>query len=229
MAGPGRGIGNAGARGGLSGLGWGDKPVKLYDTPRAANPRRVRIFLAEKDVVIETVPVDIMAGEHLQEPFARLNPLKRLPVLVLDDGTVIAESVAICRYFEETHPDPPLFGRDPKEKALVEMWQRHVEFGLLVPAMHAFRHIHPAMRELEVPQIPEWGEANKEKILSFLAYLDQQLGHGDYVVGDSYTIADITALVGIDNLKLAKVRVPDELVRLKKWYDRVCSRPSAVL
>jgi len=203
--------------------------VKLYDSPRAANPRRVRIFLAEKDIVIETVPVDIMAGEHLEDAFTRLNPLQRLPVLVLDDGTVIAESVAICRYFEETHPDPPLFGRTPKEKALIEMWQRHVEFGLLIPAQHAFRHIHPAMRDLEVPQVPDWGEANKSKILSFLTILEHQLCHDEFVVGDSYSIADITALVGMDSLKLAKVRVPDELERLKKWYDRVSSRASTVL
>tara|TARA_R110002020_G_scaffold266483_4_gene481361 strand:- start:761 stop:1372 length:612 start_codon:yes stop_codon:yes gene_type:complete len=203
--------------------------VKLYDSPRAANPRRVRIFLAEKDIVIETVPVDIMAGQHLEDSFTRLNPLQRLPVLVLDDGTAIAESVAICRYFEETHPDPPLFGRDPKEKALIEMWQRHVEFGLLVPAQHAFRHIHPAMRELEVPQVPDWGEANKSKILSFLNILERQLCHDEFVVGDTYSIADITALVGMDSLKLAKVRVPDELERLKKWYDRVSSRASTVL
>lgn len=203
--------------------------MKLYDSPRAANPRRVRIFLAEKDIVIETVPVDIMAGQHLEDSFTRLNPLQRLPVLVLDDGTAIAESVAICRYFEETHPDPPLFGRDPKEKALIEMWQRHVEFGLLVPAQHAFRHIHPAMRELEVPQVPDWGEANKSKILSFLNILERQLCHDEFVVGDTYSIADITALVGMDSLKLAKVRVPDELERLKKWYDRVSSRASTVL
>lgn len=203
--------------------------MKLYDSPRAANPRRVRIFLAEKDVVIETVPVDIMAGEHLEDAFTRLNPLQRLPVLVLDDGTVIAESVAICRYFEETHPDPPLFGRDPKEKALVEMWQRHVEFGLLIPAQQAFRHTHPAMRELEVPQVPDWGEANKSKILTFLSILERQLCHDEFVVGDTYSIADITALVGIDSLKLAKVRVPDDLERLKKWYDRVSSRASTVL
>jgi len=203
--------------------------MKLYDSPRAANPRRVRIFLAEKDVVIETEPVDIMAGQHLEDAFTRLNPLQRLPVLVLDDGTVIAESVAICRYFEETHPDPPLFGRDPKEKALIEMWQRHVEFGLLIPAQHAFRHTHPAMRELEVPQVPDWGEANRSKILSFLNLLERQLCHDEFVVGDSYSIADITALVGIDSMKLAKVRVPDELERLKKWYDRVSSRASTVL
>ena len=109
------------------------------------------------------------------------------------------------------------------------MWQRHVEFGLLVPAQHAFRHIHPAMRELEVPQVPDWGEANKSKILSFLNILERQLCHDEFVVGDTYSIADITALVGMDSLKLAKVRVPDELERLKKWYDRVSSRASTVL
>ncbi|MEW5422438.1 glutathione S-transferase family protein [Amorphus sp. 3PC139-8] len=203
--------------------------MKLYDAPRAANPRRVRIFLAEKDVVIETVPVDIMAKEHLDQPFARINPMRRLPVLVLDDGTAISESVAICRYFEETHPEPPLFGRDPKEKALVEMWQRRIEFGLLFPAQYAFRHIHPAMRELEVPQVPEWGEANKAKIFSFLAFLEGEVDGNGYVVGDAFSIADITLLVAIDTLKLSKIRIPDDFARLKKWHDRIASRPSAVL
>ncbi|MDQ0316989.1 glutathione S-transferase family protein [Amorphus orientalis] len=203
--------------------------MKLYDAPRAANPRRVRIFLAEKDVVIDTEPVDIMSKQHLEEPFARLNPLRRLPVLVLDDGTVITESIAICRYFEEVHPDPPLFGRDPKEKALVEMWQRRVEFGLLFPSQFAFRHTHPAMRELEVPQIPEWGEANKPKIMSFLGFLDREMSADGYVVGDAFSIADITALVAIDSLKLSKIRIPEDLTRLKSWYDRVSSRPCVVL
>lgn len=203
--------------------------MKLYDAPRAANPRRVRIFLAEKDVVIETVPVDIMSKEHLEEPFSRINPMRRLPVLVLDDGTAISESVAICRYFEETHPEPRLFGRDPKEKALVEMWQRRIEFGLLFPSQYAFRHTHPAMRELEVPQVPEWGEANKEKILSYLGFMEGVVDGNGYVVGDAFSIADITLLVAVDNLKLNKIRIPDDFTNLKKWHDRISSRPSAVL
>ncbi len=128
--------------------------MKLYDGGRAPNPRRVRIFLAEKGVEVELVPVDMGALGHKSGELTALNPLQRLPVLVLDDGTVLTETIAICRYLEELHPDPPLFGTTPLERAQVEMWQRRVEFGLLYTVATAFRHTHPAMVEWEVPQVP---------------------------------------------------------------------------
>src|SRR5215212_11953975 len=158
--------------------------MKLYEEPRAPNPRRVRIFLAEKGISVPRVSININKMEHKTPEFAALNPLQRTPALELDDGTVIAESVAICRYFEEVQPDPPLFGVGALEKALVEMWQRRIEFGLLGAVAAAFRHLHPAMAEMEVPQMPEWGEANKAKAIAFLRILDAHLAGSRFVRGE---------------------------------------------
>ena len=131
--------------------------MKLYDGGRAPNPRRVRIFLAEKGIEVPIVPVDMGALEHKSETLTRLNPLQRLPVLELDDGTVLTETVAICRYFEALHPEPALFGKGALGMAQVEMWQRRVEMHLFFPVAQAFRHLHPAMKDWEAPQVGEWG------------------------------------------------------------------------
>jgi glutathione S-transferase len=201
--------------------------MKLYDSGRAPNPRRVRIFLAEKGVSVPAEQVDLAAMEHKSEAFTSLNPLQRVPVLALDDGTVISESVAICRYFERLRPEPPLFGRGPKEEALVEMWNRRVELNLLTAVSNVFRHSHPAMKDLEVPQVADWAEANKPRVLEFLAILDAELQDQLYVVGDHYTIADITGLVAIDFMKPARLAVPEELVNVRRWHGQVSARPSA--
>src|SRR3954451_8396479 len=142
--------------------------MQLYEDPSAPNPRRVRIYLAEKGISVPRVAMDINKGEHKTPEFTALNPMQRTPALLLDDGTVITESIAICRYFEEAQPDPPLFGVGPVGKALVEMWQRRIEFGLLLTVAAAFRHLHPAMVEMEAPQVAAWGEANKPRALEFL-------------------------------------------------------------
>ena len=154
--------------------------MKLYDGGRAPNPRRVTVFLAEKGIEVEKVPVDMGQLGHKSEEVTKLNPLQRLPVLVLDDGTAISETVAICRYFEELHPEPPLMGTDAKDKAIVEMWNRRMELIFLSAVANAFRHTHPAMKEWEVPQLPEWGEINRPKALAFLEMLDKELAdrHG---------------------------------------------------
>ncbi|MCT8989356.1 glutathione S-transferase [Chelativorans sp. SCAU2101] len=201
--------------------------MKLYDGGRAPNPRRVRIFLAEKGVSVPLVPVDMGNLEHRGETITRLNPLQRLPVLELDDGTVIAESVAICRYFEALHPEPALFGRGALSTACVEMWQRRVEFGLFMAVAAAFRHLHPAMKTWEVPQIPEWGEANKVKALEFLAFLDRELAGRPFIAGDHFTIADITGLVAVQFMKPAHIELPQDLDHVRRWYDEVAARPSA--
>ena len=201
--------------------------MKLYDGGRAPNPRRVRIFLAEKGISVPLVPVDMGANEHRGEEVASRNPLRRLPVLELDDGTVLCELVAICRYFEETNPDPALFGRGALGKAKVEMWQRRMEFNLYVPVSHAFRHIHPAMKEWEVPQVPEWGEANKPKALDFLVLLDAELALREFAAGDDFSIADITGLVAIDFMKPARITVPAELTNVVRWHRALAARPSA--
>ena len=139
--------------------------MKLYDGGKAPNPRRVRIFLAEKGLPLpELVAVDLGKAENLGPAFSAKNPWQRVPVLELDDGTLISESVAICRYFEELHPEPALFGRGARERALVEMWQRRLEFGVYLAEQAVFRHLHPAMAQAEVPQIAAWGEANKPKV-----------------------------------------------------------------
>ncbi len=201
--------------------------MKLYDGGRAPNPRRVRIFLAEKGIDVPLETVDMAAMGHKSDLVSERNPLQRLPFLELDDGTIIAESVAICRYFEELHPEPALFGTGAVERALVEMWQRRMEFHFLLPVAQAFRHIHPAMKEWEVPQVAEWGEANKPKAVDFLLLLDSHLANSHFIAGDRYSIADITGLVAIDFMKPARIEVPDELANVKRWFSEVSARPSA--
>ncbi len=201
--------------------------MKLYDGGRAPNPRRVTVFLAEKGIEVEKVPVDMGQLGHKSEAVTRLNPLQRLPVLELDDGTAISETVAICRYFEELHPEPPLMGTDAKDKAIVEMWNRRVELIFLGAVANAFRHTHPAMKEWEVPQLPEWGEVNRPKALKFLEMLDTELADREFIAGDRYTIADITGMIGMDFMKPAKIERPEHLSNVMRWYQAASSRPSA--
>src|SRR3954468_3289132 len=201
--------------------------MKLFDGGRAPNPRRVRVFLAEKGIEVPLVPIDMAALEHKSEVVSSRNPLMRLPVLELDDGTILTESVAICRYFEELHPEPTLFGRGALGKALVEMWQRRMELNLLVCVAAAFRHIHPAMKEWEVPQVPEWGEVNKPKAIDFLRLLDHELAGREFAAGDRYSIADITGMIAIDFMKPARITVPEELLNVRRWHKALSERPSA--
>ena len=201
--------------------------MKLYDGGRAPNPRRVRVFLAEKGVTIPTEQVDLGALAHKAPAFTTINPLQRVPALVLDDGTILTESIAICRYIEALHPEPPLFGTGAKEAAIVEMWQRRVELHLLFPVAHVFRNSHPAMKEMEVPQVQAWAEANKPRVLEFLTLLDGELKGRRYIAGDRYSVADITGLVSIDFMKPAKLAVPETLGDLKRWHAEVSARPSA--
>jgi glutathione S-transferase len=201
--------------------------MKLYDGGRAPNPRRTRIFLAEKGVTLPMEQIDLGAMQHRSPAYAAINPIQRVPALVLDDGTVISESIAICRYFEELSPDPPLFGRGALEVARIEMWNRRLELHFLFPVSQVFRNSHPAMKEMEVPQVPAWAEANKPRIAEFIALLDRELADRPFVAGDRYTVADITGLVTVDFMKPAKLSVPDELKHLKRWHADVSARPSA--
>jgi glutathione S-transferase len=201
--------------------------MKLYDSGQAPNPRRVRIFLAEKGISVPAEQVDLGARQHKSPAFTALNPLQRVPVLELDDGTIITESIAICRYFEGLRPEPPLFGHGPKEEALVEMWNRRMELNLLFAVQAVFRHLNPAMKELEVPQVPEWAEANKPRVIEFLGILDAELKDHLYVVGDHFTVADITGLVAVDFMRPARLVLPDEFVNVRRWHGLVSARPSA--
>jgi glutathione S-transferase len=201
--------------------------MKLYDGGRSPNPRRTRIFLAEKGIKLPLEQVDLGAMQQKSAAYAAINPIQRVPALVLDDGTVITESIAICRYFEALQPDPPLFGLGALEIARIEMWNRRLELHLLFPVSHVFRNSHPAMKEMEVPQVPAWAEANKPRIIEFIGFLDRELKDRPFVAGDAFTVADITGLIAIDFMKPAKLAVPDELTNLKRWHAAVAARPSA--
>jgi glutathione S-transferase len=199
----------------------------LYDGGRAPNPRRVRIYLAEKGITVPLEPVDLGALQHKSADFAAINPVQRVPALALDDGSVIAESIAICRYFEALHPTPALFGCGALEIARTEMWNRRLELHFLFPVSQVFRNSHPAMKEMEVPQVPAWAEANKPRILEFITLLDGELKERQFVAGDSFTVADITGLVAFDFMKPAKLAVPDEFTNVRRWHAEVSARPSA--
>ena len=201
--------------------------MKLYDGGRAPNPRRVRVFLAEKGIKVPTEQVDLGKLQQRSDAYTAINPMQRVPALVLDDGTVITESIAICRYFEALYPDPPLFGRGALDIALVEMWQRRVELHLLLPVSNVFRHLHPAMKQMEDPQVAEWGEANKSRVMTFLQILDGELKNRTYVAGAGYTVADITAMIAVDFMRVSKLSVPDDLGNVRRWHESVAGRPSA--
>jgi glutathione S-transferase len=201
-------------------------PMKLYDGGRAPNPRRVRIFFAEKGVPLpEIVPIDIARKEHKSEAFTKLNPAQRLPVLELDDGTALAETMAICRYIEALHPTPTLFGADAREQAVVEMWNRRVELGLFASVSAVFRHGHPSMAELE-DQVPEWAEANREHVDDHLMILELQLAANPFVCGEALTVADITAGIAIDFMKPSRLPLPEDFVNIRRWHGELSARPS---
>ena len=200
--------------------------MKILDEKRAPNPRRVRVYLAEKGITVPFEPVDIMTGAAKTEAFTALNPVQRVPVLILDDGTAISETMAICRYFEALHPEPSLFGRTPLEIARIEMWNRRAEFNFLWPVAHVFRHLHPAMAELEKPQIAAWAEANKPRVAEIIGVFDNALAGTRYLAGDAFTVADITAMIATDFMKPARLSIPDEAANFKRWYDEVRARPS---
>jgi glutathione S-transferase len=201
--------------------------MKLYDGGRAPNPRRVRIFLAEKGISVPTEQVDLGNLQQRSEAYQAINPLQRVPALVLDDGTVITESLAICRYFEALQPEPPLFGKGALESALIEMWTRRVEFHLYLPVSTVFQHLHPAMKAMVDPQVPAWGEANKPRTFEFLRFLDRELQDRPYIAGENFTVSDIVAMVAVDFMKVSKLTVPEELANLRRWHASVSARPSA--
>jgi len=200
--------------------------VKLYDFGVAPNPRRVRIFLAEKGVEVPTVTVNIAKAENREPAFLAVNPLGTLPVLELDDGRRLTESVAICRYIEVQHPEPPLMGVDPEDCAWVEMWSRRMEIELLFPIAQTFRNTH-AFWAGRVRQVPEWGEVCREKSEQRLAWLDAELADRPWVAGERFTVADITALVSIDFGRVADIRIAPAQKNLQRWYEAVSTRPSA--
>lgn len=191
--------------------------------------------MAEKGVTCDNVQIDIIKGENLSEDFLAVNPRGLLPTLVLDDGTVLDETVAICRYIEESHPAPPLMGTDPVSKARIEARQRHMEWDGLLGAMEAFRNSFPGFKSRglggnvgSVDAIPELAERGKATLLRFYNSLDEQLSTATYVAGEDFTIADITALCAVDFASsAARCPVPDTCENLKRWHAEVSARPSA--
>lgn len=199
----------------------------LYHDTRAPNPRRVRMFLAEKGVAYDTIEVSIAAAEHHKPEFRRKNPLALLPVLEMPDGKVLRESMAICRYIEELHPEPNLFGADAWERAQIEQWNRHAELDVFLPITAVFRNTH-AFWSGRIKQAPEYGEIMRELVCSRFDWLEQELAQRPYLAGERFTVADITALCAIDFGKISNLRLKAEThPQLAAWYGRVSSRPSA--
>lgn len=200
--------------------------MKIYETRTAPNPRRVRIFLAEKDIPIEYVQLDLLKGENMAPEMRAKNPIGKVPILELDDGTCISETVAICRYFEETHPTHPLFGSTPLAKAQIEMWQRQVEFGLMMQIGMCFQHTTGYFKDRMTP-VKEFGEVAGISAQSYLKQLERRLSSSEFIGGDSFSIADITALCAIDFARVVKIRPDAAHTNIQRWYYAVSSRPSA--
>ena len=201
--------------------------MKIYDSLGAPNPRRVRVFLAEKGITnIPFVQVNIATAENRKPEFLKINPMGGIPVLELDDGTHIAESVAICRYFETIKPEPPLMGVDAKDKAVVEMWNRRMEFEILSMTAASFRNTSDFFKG-RIPQVKEYGEIAKSAALKRLEWLDTVLADREFIAGPRYTIADITALIGIDFGRTTAIKIQESQKNLTRWHQAVSSRPSA--
>jgi glutathione S-transferase len=201
--------------------------MKIYSSTVAPNPRRVRIFLAEKGIQVPYENVDITAAVNRQPEFRKnINPMGEVPVLELDDGTHIAESVAICRYFEELHPQPPLFGVGAVERAIVEMWNRRMEFHVLLLVAQVFRNTSEFFKG-RIPQVPQYAEVCRAAAEKSYAWLDEELANRRFIAGDKFTIADITALCGIDFGRVSKIRIQPEQKNLARWREEVSARPSA--
>ena len=208
--------------------------MKLYDFSLAPNPRRVRMFLAEKGIQVPTEEINTREAGQFSEAFLKVNPRGTIPVLVLDDGTAITESVSICRYFEELHPEPSLFGRDAKEKALVDMWNRRVEIEGYAPAADVVRNSLEMFKDRAiagmpngVPQLPELAERGRQSFARFLGRLDEHLGESQFIAGDQLSIADQTAFITIDFAKRGELEVPETAANILRWQGAMAARPSA--
>jgi glutathione S-transferase len=201
--------------------------MKIYDFALAPNPRRLRIFVAEKGLKIPIEQVDIFTGKNRTPEMLAKNPAGGLPLLELDDGSHLAESVAICRYLEGLHPEPNMMGKDSREQSFIEMWNRRLELGLFASAGRAFQHTNELFKA-RLKQMPEYGETQREATKQQLQWLDAQIGVKPFLAGDRFTIADITALVAVDfAAQAAGVPIDPALKNLTRWHNSVSSRPSA--
>jgi len=203
------------------------RPLKLYNHAVAPNPRRVRIFAAEKDIQLALEEVDILAGQSRTPEFLAKNSSGQVPVLELDDGSYLSESVAICRYLEGLHPEPNLLGRGLHEQAEIERWNRRMELELFAAIGRTVQNINPIFQG-RFKQFPEYGETQRAVVYQRLERMDRELNGHEFVAGDRFTIADITALVAIDiGNRLADIKIAADLANLNRWYETVSLRPSA--
>ncbi len=200
--------------------------MKFYNLAPGMNPRRVRIFMAEKDIDIPWVEIDMMKGENATPEFLAKNPLGKLPVLELDDGGYLSESIAICRYLEDMYPEPPLFGRNSRERAEVEMWNRRMELDLMSSVGDAFTQVHEFWKGRRT-QFPDYGEDRRQYAFKIMDWLDKELADREFVAGDIYTVADITAQCALVMGKNTGTRIPEGAANLQRWFDAVSARPSA--
>jgi glutathione S-transferase len=202
-------------------------PMKLYNHALAPNPRRVRIFAAEKGIELRLADVDVLAGQSRTPEFLAKNSSGGVPVLELDDGSYLSESVAICRYLEGLHPEPNLLGRDLREQAEIERWNRRMELELFAAIGRTVQNTSSIFQG-RFKQFPEYGEAQRALVYQRLERMDRELNGHKFVAGDRFTIADITALVAIDiGGRLAEIKIAPELAHLLRWHEAVSSRPSA--
>ena len=203
------------------------RPMKLYNHALAPNPRRVRIFAAEKGIELLLEDVDILAGQSRTQEFLAKNSSGGVPVLELNDGSYLSESVAICRYLEGLHPEPNLFGHDLREQAEIERWNRRMELELFAAIGRTVQNTSPIFQG-RFKQFPEYGETQRAVVYQRLERMDRELSSHEFVAGDRFTIADITALVAIDNGgRLADIKIEPELTHLTRWHETISSRPSA--
>lgn len=200
--------------------------MKLYSAPKAPNPRRVLMVMAEKNIhSIEVINVDLMKGDNLTDDFRRRNPLAKVPVLELDDGTCLAETAAIIRYLEETQPQTPLLGQSAKEKAVIEMWDRRLETGFLLPVGFCFQHSTGFFKD-RMNVVPAWGEESLLQAQKFLPLLEAQLQQNPYIAGEHISVADITALCALEFARVIQLRPGDEYPAIQRWYAAMQQRPS---
>ena len=202
-----------------------DTPMKLYTSPTAPNPRRVAIVIEEKGLELPLVEVDLAGRENYTPDFIKINPLARVPVLVLDDGACLAESMSIIRYLESVYPTPALLGANPKEQALIDMWNRRMESEVMGPITGCFRHIHPYW-EGRITQIKAWGELCLATLEERMQWLNDELTYRTYIAGEEFSVADITAVCAFDLGKVARISIPETLTHLRRWHVEVSARPS---
>lgn len=198
----------------------------MYGFALAPNPRRLRIFVAEKGLKIPSEEVNLLEGKNRTPEMLKKNPAGGLPFMELDDGSYLAESVAICRYLEGLHPEPNLFGKDNREQAEIEMWNRRIELGLFGAIGRAFQHTNELFKG-RLKQMPEYGATQRETAEQQFKWLDEQIGNKPFIAGNRFTIADITAEVAVDFAEFAGIKYDPALKNLARWHKSVSSRPSA--